>query len=639
MLSKIREKATGIFAWIIVIIITIPFALWGINSYFEGGGQAVVAKVEGVDIDLNTFQGALAERRRVMAQVLQQNVNPDFFDSDLFKQQVLEGLIQNAAEASYADRQGYRVGDALVGQWIRSLPYFQVDGQFDTERYQALVANAGMSIARFEQQQRRELISEQIQSAFVDSAFVSERDIDRAVALLEQERIAEYAVLPADDPDLEITVDDEQIREYYESNRDAFVSPAQMRVEYLVLSLDEVAASISVDEDEIRQYYESNSARFGRPAERRASHVLISVAAGAGEAEVEAARQRAEDIADEARTGADFAELAREHSDDAGSAANGGDLGVINRGSMVQPFEEAVFAMDEAGAVSDPVRTRFGFHVIKMTGYRAAEVAPLEQVRGEIEEELKRQRAQSQYLEQAETFATVVYEQPDTLDPAADALDLEIRTSDWFSAGEGEGMAANDRFRTVAFSEEVRIDGLNSEAFEIDGDTTVALRRLESRESRPLSLDETRDEIRAILQREARANAARERGEAIVQSIRQGESSWEQSVDAGELDPLRFEGTRDAGTDTHARQLAREIFSLPAPEAEAAITGGVATPGGDYIVYRLLEVADADPANVDEASREAVRNILRSRQAEAVYGGFQQALRDAADVTVFEEEL
>src|SRR5690606_9701124 len=152
----------------------------------------------------------------------------------------------------------------------------------------------------FEQQQRRELISEQIQSAFVDSAFVSERDIDRAVALLEQERIAEYAVLPADDPDLEITVDDEQIREYYESNRDAFVSPAQMRVEYLVLSLDEVAASISVDEDEIRQYYESNSARFGRPAERRASHVLISVAAGAGEAEVEAARQRAEDIADEA---------------------------------------------------------------------------------------------------------------------------------------------------------------------------------------------------------------------------------------------------------------------------------------------------------------------------------------------------
>ncbi|MCZ7598924.1 MAG: peptidylprolyl isomerase [Gammaproteobacteria bacterium] len=309
-----------------------------------------------------------------------------------------------------------------------------------------------MSIARFEQQQRRELISEQIQSAFVDSAFVSERELDRAVALLEQERIAEYAVLPADDPDLEITVDDGQIGEYYESNRDAFVAPAQVRVEYLVLSLDEVAASITVDEDEIRQYYESNSARFGRPAERRASHVLINIAADADEAEVEAARQRAEEIAEQARAGADFAQLAREHSDDVGSAANGGDLGVINRGSMVQPFEEAVFDMDEAGAVGDPVRTRFGFHVIKLTGYRAAEVAPLEQVRGEIEEELKRQRAESQYPEQAETFATVVYEQPDSLDPAADALDLEIRTSDWFSADEGEGIAVNDRFRTVAFS-------------------------------------------------------------------------------------------------------------------------------------------------------------------------------------------
>src|SRR5690606_24006658 len=161
--------------------------------------------------------------------------------------------------------------------------------------------------------------------------------------------------------------------------------------------------------------------------------------------------------------------------------------------------------------------------------------------------------------------ATVVYEQPDSLDPAADALDLEIRTSDWFSAEAGEGMAANDRFRTVAFSEDVRIDGLNSEVFEIDGDTTVALRRLESRESRPLSRDAVRDEIHGVLEREARANAVRERGEAIVQSLRQGASVWEQLVEAGELESLRVEGTRDAGTDIHARQLAREIFSLPAP--------------------------------------------------------------------------
>lgn len=358
MLSKIREKATGIIAWVIVIIITIPFALWGINSYFEGGGNSLVASVEGVEIDVNDFQSALAERRRMMAQVLQQNVGAEFFQSEAFRRQVLEGLIQNAAEASYAERRGYRIGDTILGQSIRELPYFQNDGEFDQQRYQDLVANAGMSVARFEQQQRQQMISDQIRSALADSAFVSKAEVDRALALVEQSRTADYAVIATTDPTLEVEVDQDMVRAHYEANREAYFAPEQMRVNFLVLSVDNIAEGIEVSEEEVRRHYETNAGRYGSPEERRVSHVLIALSPDAGEEEEQAALEEAQALAERARAGDDFAELARTHSDDTGSAAKGGDLGIIGRGAMVKPFEDAAFALSGAGEVSDPVRSR-----------------------------------------------------------------------------------------------------------------------------------------------------------------------------------------------------------------------------------------------------------------------------------------
>lgn len=638
MLTKIREKATGVFAWIIVVIITIPFALWGINSYFEGGGQAVVATVEGVDIDLNTFQRAMSERRRMMAQVLQQNVSSEFFQSQTFRRQVLEGLVENAAQSSYAERRGYRVSDGVLGQSIRGLPYFQVDGQFDSQRYQDLVANAGMGIAQFEQQQRQQLISDQIQSAFMASAFVSEDEVDRAVSLMEQRRHVDYSVISANDPELGVEVTDEMIREYYEQNGDEFFAPDQMRVEYLVLSVDDVAESIEIGEDEAMRFYEANAGRFGSPEQRRVSHVLISLDSDVTEEEESTALDKAVEIASRARTGEDFGELASEYSDDSGSSGRGGDLGVLNRGTMVKPFEDAAFSLSEAGAVSDPVRSRFGYHVIKLTEYRPAETRPFEEVRGEIEQELKRQFAENRYLEAAELFANVVYEQPESLAPAADDLQIEIQSSDWFSRDEGDGIAANPRFRRAAFNDEVRLDGLNSEAFELDSDTMVALRRLDSRERRQLTLEESREDIRSLLRQRGRMDAVRSHGESLLADLESG-ADWQAIIDANGLVAEEFEGARGGAFDQITRELVREVFILPEPLPGNPVTGGFTSGDGNYVIYRLTRVEDADPAQVDPERRAQIRDTLLRRHSQELYLGFQQVLREQAEVEIYEENF
>jgi peptidyl-prolyl cis-trans isomerase D len=638
MLTKIREKATGIVAWVIVILISIPFALWGINSYFEGGGEAVVATVEGVDIDLNTFQQALAERRRVLTQVLQQNPGSEFFNSPAFRNQVLEGLVQNAALASYAEQKGYRISDQVLGQSIRQLPYFVSDGAFDPERYQTLVANAGMSVARFEQQQRQELVSDQIRSAFSDSAFVTASDVDRTLVLLEQTRTAEYAVMSVNDPTIEVTVTEDELRAHYEENRDEFFAPEQIRVDYLVLSVDGIAEMIDVDEEELRRYHENNPGRFGQPEQRRVSHILLNVAADADEEVEEAVRLQAEELTRLAREGADFAELAREHSDDSGSATSGGDLGIISRGAMVKPFEDQAYALAAAGDVSDPVRSQFGYHVIKLTEYRPASVAPFEEVRDEIESEIGRQLAERQFLENAETFSALVYEQPESLEPAAAELQLEVQTSDWFSADQGEGIAANPRVRSAAFSDDVRIEGLNSDAFELDANTMVAVRRNEFREQRSLAFDEVSDRIRSTLGRQARANTIRERGEALLAAIESG-TDWQVLVDEHELDALRYEGTRNDAADSIEQQLTETLFALPTPDEDSSTSGGFTATSGDFVIYRLTDVVDADPNAVDESRREEVRNLLLSRYSQELYESFQQALREGAEVQVYDERF
>ena len=391
-----------------------------------------------------------------------------------------------------------------------------------------------------------------------------------------------------------------------------------------------------VSESELRQTYEDSVGRFGTPAERRVSHILIELPPDADEETLAEAESTASALAERARSGEDFAALAAEYSDDAGSANSGGDLGIITPGAMVQPFEEAVFSMQQTDEVAGPVRTRFGLHVIKMTEFSPADVSPFEEVKAELEQELRRQYAEQRYLELADRFSNTAYEQPESLDPVAEELQLELQTTEWFSRDEGQGIAANPRFRQAAFSEDVKLEGLNSEAFEIDGSMLVSVSRLEVRDQRQLSLDEVRAEVEAELRRERRSEAAAERGLELVEMLNSG-TSWDDLVAEQGLVSAPFEGARDDALDVTSEALVREIFSLPSGGLPKA--GGTSLASGDFLLYQLDAVTDGDPATADESRRQAVRQLLTQRRGNELYAGYQDALLEGADVNVIEDQL
>jgi peptidyl-prolyl cis-trans isomerase D len=637
MLTAIRERATGWIAWALVILITIPFALWGINSYFEGASKIVVATVNGVDLDQRVYQQALSDHRRSLVQIMGRNVDAEYFSNPAFKLQVLESLIDSNLQAEYLRERGYRVTDEQLVSRIRSIEAFHSDGVFDTDRYETLVRNAGLSVEGFEQQQRQQGALEQLRAGLSETAFVIPATIDRAIELLNQRRRASYTVLGVEKFAHSAAVDAAAVRAEFDNNPDRYVNPAEIQVDYLRLSVIDLAQQISVDEDSLKSYYDMNLAQFSRPGSRRASHILISAAADAPADVVNAAQAQAAGLVLRARAGENFEQLAREHSGDTGSAGRGGDLGVIRPGTMALPFEEAVFALDQ-GEVSEPVRTDYGWHVIRLTDLRENETKPFTEVRDEIRSVLAREAAEEQFLALAEDFQNIVFEQPGSLEPAADILGLPIERSEWFSRATGTGLTKSGVVRQAAFSDEVRVDRLNSEMLEVDSDTLVVVRYADFREQRKQAFEEVRQGIESELVAKAALHAQEVAAQALIDALRSGanwhESLTEHQLESHELpqDPAKLSGPIEQG-------VAMAVFSSPAPSSGGAIYGGRRLDSARYIVFQLEEVIPGNPADAKSAERQQVKSLIAARGGEELLSGLRHTLRSAAQVEVFEENL
>ena len=636
MLTAIREKATGWIAWILVGIITLTFALWGIQSYFEGPDRAAVAVVNGTEIENTTYQNALTERRRALVNRFGRNFSSDYFATDAFKQQVLDELIDDILLQSEQIERGYRIGDDQLRTLIRTATEFQGENGFDAERYQALLRSEGFTVTQYEAEQRLRLAIAQMQRGFLDTVFVRNDDVDAIAALLQQRRDAEYVVLAADRFTDEAEISAEQIQQHYDQNPEQFRAPDQMRVEYLQLSVEQIAQRIEPTEEELQAHYNQNQDEFNEPDRRRASHILIAVAADASEDVEFAALRRANDIADQAKDGSDFAELANTHSDDSGSAANGGDLGFIEPGMMVAPFESAVFAMD-LDEIRGPVRSKFGFHIIKLTELQVGAKRSFESVRDAIVERERRQQAELQFAEHAETFTNLAYEHSHTLDVAAEELGLEVQKSDWFSRDEGDGIAAAEGVRRAAFSESVRVDQFNSDTVQVDADTVVAVRQLDFKESEIRPFDEVRDGIEATLLAKQAAIRAEEAGTELVAELNSG-GDWEALIGELELIAEALPAERNAATDPEQRQISAEVFRVPAPNG-GPVVAGMRLASGGYAIYRLTAVTAGDVASMDDDVKQRVRTELERRSGFDQYLSYRRDLRDRAEIEIREGQL
>lgn len=640
MLSEIRDRATGWIAYVIVGIIVIPFAFWGVNEYFAGGEEIVVATVGDAEIQQVDYRRALENRRAQMRRMLGESFQPELANSPEFKRGVLEELIASRLLDQHADDQGYRVGDELLAQRIRSNPRFRIDDAFSPEAYRGAVAQLGLTEAGFEARLRQQLVLQQVQDGIAQSAFVTSDQRSRLLALLLEERRFDHAVLKAERFVGDVTVADDEIQQEYESNSEQYRTPEAMKVAYVELSVDELASSISVNEEEIHQAYEQNKDRFTTEPVRRASHILIETGSDADDEQRQAALDKARELLDQLRSGADFAQLAKEHSDDPGSASKGGDLGRIEKGAMVERFENALFALEEEDALTEPVRTQFGYHIIKLTEYQPGQVKPLEEVRDQLVQEERARQAEALFLDRAEDFRNISYEQPQSLEPVANQLGLEIQESGWFTRRQGTGIASDPEVRKIAFSDEVYSEGLNSEAIELDINTLVVVRRLDTRPASVKPLAEVRDDIEARLKRRKAEQRVAELGPEIVGKLKSG-SGWRAIVEEYGLTDETVTRSRSGAPEQDGPDPAvlDAVFRLPKPAEGPPIAGGQVLANGDYALFRLVEVIEGDVDQPPEELEQRVSDGLQRRRGQDMVEQYIADLREQAEVTIKEQAL
>ena len=637
MLITIRERASGVIGWTVAGVIILVFAVWGIGSYFEGVSEIIVATADKIEINQQTYQQAMSDRRRRLVQMMGRNVDAELFSSTAFKRQVVEELIDTTLQNETLHASGFRISDAQLAALIQNTAVFHTDGQFDRDRYELLVQNSGMTIQGYESYQRQQGVVDQLVRGLGQSAIVSTNSIDKAWKLLDQRRIASYTTLEFDNFLDDIQVSETAIEKEYQANLDGYFEPASIQVDYLKLSVEDLGTRLDVDEADILRMYEDNPDRYRQPGSRSASHILLSVSPDAADAQIDQVRQRASEIVARARGGESFASLAEVNSDDKGSAKRGGELGVIRPGTMVKPFEDAVFVMGE-GEISEPVRTQYGFHVIRLDRITESRVQSLDQVRSEIETEVRRLRAEERFNELAEILGSTVFEQPDSLEPAADHLGVKVMRSEWFTQDAGTGIAEFQVVRDAAFGNEVLIDGLNSELIEIDQDNLVAVRKVDYRARRQLDLNEARDGLEKRLRAVEASDKMEKAGEDLVARLKSG-ADWDELLIAHKLARVRLPETTETLLEPLEQVVARVVYAALVPLSGQIAYGGERISPARYAIYRLERVEFGDPASASEEDRLGVEKILSSRRGGEMVIGWRQGLRKVAKVQINEELL
>lgn len=636
MLQFFRERAHGIFTWIIVGIIIVGFALFGLNSYFSGAIDTFIAKVNDTEISINDFQRAYQNERAFRQQLMGDNFNPALMNDAAIRRDALDKVINTEVLAQYADEAGMGFSDEMLGREIMARQDFQEDGKFDQRRYQRILTNQGLNQARFEAIFRRDLIVNQVVTGVLDTAIVTERDVDALLKIKKEKRIIGYSILKASDYEEEIDVSEEQIKQFYDANLDRYAVPEKVSVSYLELSPADFQKNIEVDEVELREIYEDRLEEFSLPEERKASHILISVGEDADADTVETKRRQAQDLVLQIRDGASFEEMAKIYSEDAGSAESGGDLGFFGRGVMVDAFEEVAFSMIE-GEISDPVESPFGFHIIKMVEIKPEQVKPFETVRDKLEKEYIDQQAEDQFYDKAEQLANLTYENPDTLDIAAEELGLTVKTTGLFERSNGAGIAANPRFREAAFLPDVLDAGNNSETIELSPNRLVVLRVKEHQPPSYRPMDEVRGQIETQLVMEAASKKVEDLGGAIIEQTNDGQQI------AAVVEEYGLEWVKSKAIERNERTIDPSIvqtaFSMQRPEDGKSGVEGVKLASGDYAIVSVLEVQDVDLTSVETSERESLKQGLLNYYGQQGVGLFVDSVKQQADIREYPDRI
>ncbi len=630
MLQRIHDS---LGKWIVVIVLALiafSFIFWGVDFGLTGA-TTFAAKVNGEDVSITDFNRALQARENQYRQIYRAEL-PEDVRREL-RRAVIDELVRDAALTQRVANQGYRASPARVDEAIRSVEAFQVDGEYSDQLAVGLLANQGLTPSMFRALTRESLEVGDLQNGIVDSTFLTPAEFRRYIELYNQRREVAYALFELERYSAGVTIDDAAIASHYENNQASYQTAESVDLEYLELALADIAATVEVSEEELRAAYEEQRAQFETAEERRASHILIEVADG----QDEAARAAAEAVLARLRAGEDFAAVAAEVSADAGTKAQGGELGWISRGTLVGPFEDALFALEEGG-LSEPVRTEFGFHVIRLEEVRAGEIQPFEAVREELAAETRTREAEDEFYERANRLADAAFDAHDELASVASALDLPLKTAMGYPrTGDSSLFENNAAVVQAAFAEEIVESGRNSEIVELAEDHVLVLRVTAHHVPMTKPLDEVREQIREELIRERALALAEDAARAFLADIERGGDPAERAAAHGGVWNAAAWITRtDEAVPTEVLSAA---FGMPKVAGGAPQREILALANGGQAVVVLTGVEAGEPATMTQEERDQRQRQLADQAARAELTAYAGNVSEAAEVRIPDDTL
>ena len=628
MLQTIRDRASGWIAYAIVLLISIPFALWGVNHYLSGGGKQVAAEVGGTSISIQAFAQAYREQQMRLQQTFGGNL-PAGLDSQTIKQMVLRQLVRDAVFHEAAMNAGYQVTDKELLDQIAQYPVFQINGKFSKTRYQQVLGAQGMTPAKFEGRLRQAMSINQLQSGIQQTAFATSNQAATLLSLRDEQRELSFSVIPASNYIGAAKIDAQAIKAYYDKHKSDYMTAEKVRLAYLRLDAASLEQGVKVSEPDLRSYFQTHQTQFQQPERAKAREIVVDL----GNAAQDKVAARLTSIAEGLSKGESFASLAQRYSQ-AASAKQGGALGEVTRADLPNAVANALFAL-KPGQVTPPIKDGQKVYRLKLEALQQAASPSFDAVKDKVRQAYVKSVAERQFNDEAQRLANLTYQNPGSLDPAAKALGLKVQSTGWLTRSGGQGLAANATVLKAAFSTAVLTNGSNSQPLEISKQEAVVVRVLEHKAPAQKPLEQVRAQINAVLAKQAADKEAERLGKAVIAEVKSGKTLAVAVQNSKfTVQDLGWIG-RQGGSAAPAAVVAA-AFQLPAPVGKKPSVGGVRLQNGDYAVFSVNGVKRPKPdAKAVSTAQTQLGDMFGQLELQVVY----QALERADTVKVYPNNL
>lgn len=623
-MEAFREIVKGWLGKGLLGLIVFGFAGLGIQSYFDGGGKVVVAKVNGTEILQPEVDRLVDRQRQQMMEKMGERANPANIDMERLRKDVLNGVISRELLTQQAKQAGYLVSDATVYKGIREVPAFQENGSFSQARYEQMLRQIGETPATYPGKARQEMAYSLLIAGVGQSGFVTEAEMHRLSSLNTQTRDIHLAMIPAARYLAETTVSDDEVKKFYQANPARFTTQELVALDYISIKRDDFIAQAIPTDDELKARYDEKVKGGAANEQRQAQHILLTVDAKTKDAD---ALKKMQDIAKRAQAGEDFGKLAKEFSQDPGSVANNGDLGMSARGQFVPEFDKALFSMNE-GEISAPVKTQYGYHLIKLNKIQAAVTPSYASLKADIEREVKEAKADELYAAQVEKLDTSVYEAADLKDPA-EKFKRSIASTESFTHAGGAGLAADKKVLDAAFSDDLLKEGKNSQGIALADGSTVWLHVKHHEPAHLMPLAEITSGVRNSLLIEKALAKAKAVAKAVATSLTEGKTLAEVATS----EKLSWQDLPESTRRTQLPQpeALRVAYRLPRPAA-GKLSADTLAAGSAYMVVVVSKVTDG--ASTDTAEIAQMRNVLSENRSQLEFQDYIRSLREHGRVVV-----